>query len=165
MTEFGIPNYDSGQPKPKWVTMAKRLSESQEMYVKTIFVLEREFDPVRVSQIAKARGVSAASVTEALRTLQDRGLIRHKAYGDVRLTAKGRRMAKTIVDRFDVLYRFLNGFLGLPKSAAKNEACEFEHVISPESLERLAALLEFADRDGGGLSRAIEQFQENYRRR
>ena len=145
--------------------MVKKLSESLEMYVKTILVLEREFDPVRVSQIAKARGVSAASVTEAIRTLQDKGLILHKAYGGVRLTAQGRRMARTIVGRFNVLYRFLNGVLGLSEAAADREACEFEHVISPESVERLAAFLEFVDGDGDSLPAEIAKFQQQYKQR
>jgi DtxR family Mn-dependent transcriptional regulator len=144
--------------------MVKKLSETLEMYVKTILVLEREFDPVRVSQIAKARGVSAASVTEAIRTLQDKGLIRHKAYGGVRLTPQGRRMARTIVGRYKVLYRFLNEVLGLSEAAAEREACEFEHVISPESVERLAAFLEFANRGGQGLSDSIARFHDYYKK-
>ncbi len=49
--------------------MAKKLSETLEMYLKTILILEREYNPVRVNQIAKVRGVSAASVTEAIQTL------------------------------------------------------------------------------------------------
>jgi len=145
--------------------MVKKLSESLEMYIKTILVLEREFDPVRVSQIAKARGVRAASVTEAIRTLQDKELILHKAYGSVRLTAQGRRMARTIVSRFDVLYRFLNGVLGLCEAAADREACEFEHVITPELVERLAVFLEFLDQDQNGLSAEIAGFQEYYKHR
>jgi DtxR family Mn-dependent transcriptional regulator len=135
------------------------------MYVKTILVLEREYEPVRVSQIAKARGVSAASVTEAIRTLQEKGLIDHKAYGGVRLTAQGRRMARTIAERFDVLYRFLNGVVGLSEAASDREACELEHAVSPESVERLGAFLEFAGKEDGGLSVAISQFHDYYARR
>jgi DtxR family Mn-dependent transcriptional regulator len=135
------------------------------MYVKTILVLEREFDPVRVSQIAKARGVSAASVTEAIRTLQDKGLIDHKAYGGVRLTAQGRRMARTIVGRFNVLFRFLNEMVGMSEATADKEACELEHVVSHESVERLGALLEFAEQDGGALTSEINRFHNYYRQR
>ena len=60
--------------------MTRKLSETLEMYLKTILALEREFNPVRVSQIAKARGVSPASGTEAIQTLQEKGLRRLKAY-------------------------------------------------------------------------------------
>ena len=128
--------------------MAKRLSETLEMYLKTILILEGEYNPVRMNQIAKARGVSAASVTEAVQTLQEKGLILHKAYKGVRLSAEGRRLAETIKGRYDVLYRFLTDVLGLEEIAADRDACEIEHVVSAETLERLAAFLERLQLDG-----------------
>jgi DtxR family Mn-dependent transcriptional regulator len=143
--------------------MARKLSETLEMYLKTILILEREYNPVRMSQIAKARGVSAASVTEAVKTLQDKGLILHKAHQGVRLSAEGRRAAETIRERYDVLYRFLTGVLGLEATAADRDACEIEHVVSKETLERLAAFLDHANRGGGMAPEEIRRFQAEFK--
>jgi DtxR family Mn-dependent transcriptional regulator len=125
--------------------MAKRLSETLEMYLKTILILEEEFNPVRVNQIARARGVSAASVTEAVQNLQDKGLILHKAYRGVRLSAEGRRLAEAIKRRYDILFRFFTDVLGLDEVAADRDACEIEHVVSPETLERFTAFLDHVE--------------------
>jgi len=142
--------------------MAKRLSETLEMYLKTILILEGEFNPVRTNQIAKARGVSAASVTEAVRSLQDKGLILHKAYQGVRLSAEGKRLAETILGRYDVLSRFLTNVLGMSATAADRDACEIEHVVSVETVERLEAFLDHANRGGGMAPDEIQRFQEEF---
>jgi Mn-dependent DtxR family transcriptional regulator len=138
------------------------LSEKLEMYLKTILILEREYNPVRVSLIAKARGVSAASATEAIQTLREKDLILHRAYRGVRLSAKGRRIARRIEARHEVLLRSLTKILGMDKRKATRDACEIEHVASPETMERLAALLEFIDRRGERLSELIADFHEDY---
>lgn len=140
--------------------MVKRLSETLEMYLKTILVLEREYNPVRVNQIARARGVSAASVTEAIRSLQDKGLILHKAYKSVRLSAEGRRTAQTIEHRYTVLHRFLVDVLGLSEAVAESDACEFEHVASTETIDRLAAFLKRAG-ENKSLSDVVSRFRED----
>ena len=142
--------------------MAKRLSETLEMYLKTILILEEEYNPVRTSQIAKARGVSAASVTEAVQTLQEKGLILHKAYQGVRLSAEGKRLAETILGRYNVLYRFLTNVLGMSEAAADRDACEIEHVVSVETVERIEAFLDHANRGGGMDPDEIKRFQEEF---
>ncbi|UCH84066.1 MAG: metal-dependent transcriptional regulator [Candidatus Latescibacterota bacterium] len=142
-----------------------KLSDKLEMYLKTILLLEREYKPVRVSHIAKMRGVSAASVTEAIHTLQDRGLILHRAYGGVRLSAKGRRKARQIEGYHDVLRHFLTDILGVGEPLATGDACEIEHVASAETMERLTAMLEYLDQSDVDVSRLIAGFQKFYSRR
>lgn len=141
--------------------MAKRLSETLEMYLKTILILEEEFNPVRVNQIAKARGVSAASVTEAVQTLQEKGLILHKAYRGVRLSAEGRRLAEAIKRRYDILFRFFTDVLGLDDLTADRDACEMEHVVSPETLERFTAFLDHVE---SAAHEEISRFREGFGR-
>jgi len=141
--------------------MAKKLSETLEMYLKTIIELEREYNPVRMSQIAKAREVSPASVTEAIQTLQDKGLILHKAYQGVRLSAEGRRLAESVEIRYDVLQRFLTRLLGLTASVADRDACEIEHVASRETIERLSAFLDHVS-EVEELSSAVAHFQKKF---
>lgn len=142
--------------------MSGHLSEKLEMYLKTILQLEREYSPVRVGQIAKERGVSAASVTEAIATLQERGLILHKAYQGVRLSAEGRRVAERIENRFNVLQHFLTGVLGVDPVVGSRDACEIEHVASAETMERLEAFLQYMDQCRMNVSEIISHFKDYY---
>ncbi|HEU4364527.1 MAG TPA: metal-dependent transcriptional regulator [Candidatus Krumholzibacteria bacterium] len=142
--------------------MSRHLSDKLEMYLKTILVLERAYSPVRVNQIAKERGVSAASVTEAIGTLQERGLILHKAYQGVRLSAEGRRVAERILNRYEVLRHFLTDVLGVEESTGRRDACEIEHVASPETMDRLEAFLKYVDHCRLNVSEVISHFKDYY---
>lgn len=142
--------------------MSRKLSDKLEMYLKTILQLERQYNPVRVSQIAEVRGVSAASATQAIQTLQTKGLVLHQAYGDVRLSAKGRRVANEVEGKYTVLRDFLKEILGLDPALAQRDACEIEHVASPETMERLTAFLEYVGRCRLNVSQVIGHFQEYY---
>jgi DtxR family Mn-dependent transcriptional regulator len=142
--------------------MARTLSEKLEMYLKTILILERSYSPVRVKQIAKERGVSAASVTEAIATLQERGLILHKAYQGVRLSAEGRRVAERIESRFNVLQHFLTDVLGVDPSVGARDACEIEHVASAATMDRLEAFLSYVTHCRLNVSEVISHFKDYY---
>ena len=145
--------------------MARKLSDTLEMYLKTVLVLEREYNPVRPSQIAKVRGVSAASVTEAIHTLQNKGLILRQTHRGVRLSAQGRRVAKRIEGRYEVLRYFLTEILGGGEALARRDACEIEHVTSPETMDRLTAFVEYVHRCKMNVPEMISHFQEYYAKR
>jgi Mn-dependent DtxR family transcriptional regulator len=142
--------------------MTKKLSETLEMYLKTILILEREYNPVRLNQIAKVRGVSAASVTEAVQTLQDKGLILRRAHQGVRLSAGGRRVARRVEDRYEVIRYFLTGVLGVGETVAQRDACEIEHVATTETIDRLKAFLEYVHRCKLNVAEVVSHFQDYY---
>jgi len=145
--------------------MTRKLSDTLEMYLKTVLILEREYNPVRSSQIAKVRGVSAASVTEAIRTLQDKGLILRQSHRGVRLSAEGRRVAQHVEGRYEVLRYFLTEVLGGGETLARRDACEIEHVASPETMDRLTAFVEYVHRCKLNVPEVISHFHEYYEKR
>jgi DtxR family Mn-dependent transcriptional regulator len=59
----------------------------------------------------------------------------------VRLTAAGESRAQTLVRRHRLSERFFGEVLGLAEPAAEREACELEHVLSPEATDSVCALL------------------------
>lgn len=142
--------------------MSRRLSETQEMYLKTILNLEREYNPVRLSHVAKHRGVKSASVTEAIQTLLAKGLVLHQPYGGVSLSAEGRRVASEVEKRYAVLQDFLTEILGLDKRVAERDACEVEHVVSAETMKRLTAFLDYVNRCKLNVSQVIAHFHDYY---
>jgi DtxR family Mn-dependent transcriptional regulator len=114
----------------------------------------------RSKDIAEAMKVSRASVTGALKTLSEKGLVNYKPYGYATLTAAGQRVARRVVRRHEVLTRFFEGLLGAEATTAQAAACRAEHTLGPEITARLMAFMEFVSkRQDDGLDIA-QQFQE-----
>jgi DtxR family Mn-dependent transcriptional regulator len=138
--------------------MHKPLTPNMEMYLKTIYEIVDGGNEPRVKAIADRLGVKMPSVTGALETLRGRGLVAHDRYGDVRLTVRGKRLAREVKDRNDLIHRFLLDVLKLPPTIASRDACVLEHVVSPMTLERLAAFLEFLRVCDRGANETIAHF-------
>ena len=117
--------------------MAGKLSSSMEDYIKAIHLLEDKRGYVRVKDIAEKLHITMPSVSSALNTLKKRGLVTHKRYDAVNLTEEGRKLARGILKRHDVLLTFFSRILGLDHEIAEKDACAMEHAISPETMESL----------------------------
>ncbi|UCG82200.1 MAG: metal-dependent transcriptional regulator [Dehalococcoidia bacterium] len=127
----------------KGLSMTTERTASMEDYLEAIAVLREEEVEVRVTQISKRLGVKKPSVTAALHKLSEDGLVKHRRYGHVELTGKGRKIAEEVMRRHEVLFRFLSEILGVDSDTAQEDACKVEHSLSPTSLERLAKFVEF----------------------
>jgi DtxR family Mn-dependent transcriptional regulator len=138
--------------------MHKPLTPNMEMYLKTIYEIADGGGEPRVKAIADRLGVKMPSVTGALETLCARGLVTHDRYGDARLTVRGRRVAREVKNRNDLIHRFLLEVLKLPPATASRDACVLEHVVSPVTLDRLAAFLEFLRVCDRGADETIAHF-------
>ena len=131
-----------------------------EMYLKTMLRLDEDGQPVRVKTIAESLGITMPSVSEALHTLKSKGLVLHPSYGEVRLSARGRRVAVGVNDRFEVLQRFLVEVLKVDERVAEHEACEIEHVVGKDTFERLTAYLDFLGTCRMDLSEMMNHFHQ-----
>lgn len=138
----------------------KSLTPNMEMYLKTIFEITGDGGQPRVKLIAQRLGVTMPSVTGAIENLQTKGLVEHTPYGDVKLTTKGRRVARQVKERNDLLYRFLRDVLKLPTATASRDACVLEHVVSPKTLDRMSSFLQFTESHEKEASALIDQYME-----
>jgi len=128
-------------------------STARENYLKTIFELQsaQEADvPVAVGVLAKALGVTPGTVTGMAKKLAREKLVRHQAYGGLRLTAKGQDVAISILRRHRILELFLVEIVGLDWSDVHEEAERLEHAISDRVLAGLDRLLGFPKIDPHG---------------
>ena len=121
------------------------LSESLEDYLKTISRLVALDGSARVRDIARQMQVNYPSVTGALRSLSQRGLVNYAPYEHVTLTAKGRRLAGDILVRHKTLQDFLVKVLGVEAQSADETACRMEHVLPIDVRDRFLQFLEFVD--------------------
>lgn len=116
-------------------------SESQEDYLEAILATIEEKGGVRAKDIAERLGVTSASVTGALRSLSERGLLTHAPYDVIALTARGRKLAADVTRRHRLLHKFLVEVLGVDADEAQGIACRMEHALSPDVTERLATFV------------------------
>jgi DtxR family Mn-dependent transcriptional regulator len=112
-----------------------------EDYLKAIYTLAEESQPVIAARVAEEMGVSPSTMFSALRRLEKEGYARVERRKDIRLTAKGKKVAETILRRHYLTERFLTDLLGLDWVSAHQEAHRMEHVISPTVEKKLAEVL------------------------
>ncbi|NLZ17163.1 MAG: metal-dependent transcriptional regulator [Desulfobulbaceae bacterium] len=145
----------------------QELSASMEDYLEAIYLTMQSKDKVRSGDLAARLNVSSSSVTEALRLLRDKGLVKYVRYGSVSLTGTGLAAAKDVYYRHCMLARFLVEVLGVDAAMAEESACRLEHAIAPDILRRFVAYMHFTQEpqaETGEPGPLVRAFQEFYRR-
>jgi DtxR family Mn-dependent transcriptional regulator len=126
------------------------LSESQEDYLKQIFLLGEEGGRVSTQALARRLRVKPASVTEMVSRLAQLGLVEHAPYRGVRLTEGGKRVALEMVRHHRLLETYLVEHLGYTWDEVHDEAERLEHVISERFEARIAEVMGHPTRDPHG---------------
>lgn len=120
-----------------------KITPTVEDYLKAIYVLGEEAQPVIAARVAGEMGVSPSTMFGTLRRLEREGYVRVEHRKEIHLTGKGKKVAEGILRRHFLTERLLTDILGLDWVKAHQEAHRLEHVISPEVEERLAKLLRY----------------------
>ncbi len=126
------------------------LSESQQDYLKQIFLLADHGGTVSTQALAERLGVRPASVTGMVHRLGHLGLVEHERYRGVRLTDAGRRAALETLRHHRLLETYLATFLGYGWDEVHDEAERLEHVISERFEARIAEALGHPTHDPHG---------------
>lgn len=114
-----------------------KLTSSQEEYLKTIYLLEKNSKKVRVTDIATRLEITKPSVNKAINMLKDMKLINYKAYGNITLTKEGEIYAIEVMKKQDILKMFLVEILNIDKKQAEKEAIAMKHAISEQTAKKL----------------------------
>ncbi len=121
------------------------ISITLENYIKIIGELSQKNKEVRVKDIADALNVKLSTVTSALKALSEKGLINYKPYKPILLTEQGEEISKDLINKKEILTSFFEEILDISESDAEKLACEMEHTISKENLEKFKNFLVFID--------------------
>ncbi len=119
-----------------------RLTVAMENYLETVYELSADGAGARVTDIAAHLGVTKASANNAMAVLAEKGLIANEKYQEIRLTAQGIELARSISQKHATIKQFLIGVLSVGEENAETDACAIEHVISKESI---AAMRKYLD--------------------
>jgi len=121
------------------------MTKALEDYLEEIHVLILQKGRARVRDVAHDLNVKMPSVVKALAELKKLDLVNQEPYGDIELTAKGRRLAANVLGRHTLLKAFLMK-LNVPEELADKDACLMEHILSATTLERIRDFVEGAQR-------------------
>ena len=116
------------------------MTKSLEDYIEVVYVLIQEKRRARVRDIAGKLKVKMPSVVKAIGELKKLGLVTQEPYGDVELTAKGRRIATIILNRHNKIREFLMR-IGVSRRIADKDACLMEHILSAETMDKIRDFL------------------------
>jgi DtxR family Mn-dependent transcriptional regulator len=141
------------------VSKNENLSASLEDYLEAIFNLTGASKPAHSKDIAETLGVSRASVTGALRSLKEKGLVNYKPYDCVSLTETGRLAAADVVRKHNILKSFFINVLGVQADIAHTAACKAEHALGPAIITRLLCLIDFVTEEGKNGYDLVGRFQ------
>lgn len=115
----------------------KKLSSSAEDYLEAVGVLCARHGQAQVSDVAEMLNVKKPSVTVAMRSLADLGLITYKPYQPIQLTEEGKIYARKVMNAHGVLLRFMQEAAGLSAERATQAACEMEHVLTADEVKEI----------------------------
>lgn len=109
---------------------SSRPSATIEDYLSTLYVLQRDGEPIVGARLAELLGVSAPTVTNTLKRMARDGLIVTDDPQGTRLTEAGWQAASSVMRRHMLTEWLLARMVGWSK--AHTQAHEMEHVVSEE---------------------------------
>jgi DtxR family Mn-dependent transcriptional regulator len=116
-------------------------TRAQQDYLKALYQLHGDHQPVPTRDLAQRLGVSSPSVSEMVTRLTAQGLVEHDRYRGQQLTREGRKVALELVRHHRLLEMFLVQILGYSLDEVHEEAERLEHVISERMEQRIFELL------------------------
>ncbi len=111
---------------------------AEENYLKAILSISLyKNNKVSTSAIAQEIGTTAASVSDMLKKLQEKKLIKYKKYQGVELSKKGKKTAINILRKHRLWETFLVKNLGFNWGEVHEIAEQLEHIKSTKLVEKL----------------------------
>lgn len=135
-----------------------KLTASQEDYLEAIFHVVEERRVARSKDLIQRLGVNSSSVTQALRTLSERGMIHYEPYGVVTLTDRGEALARDVIRRHEALRTFFVDILQVDAKVAEDAACKMEHAMPRLIVDRLVNFIDYTARCPRGAADWVEGF-------
>jgi DtxR family Mn-dependent transcriptional regulator len=118
--------------------------KTMEEYIEIIHALEIQEGRAATGRIASEMKVKPSSATEILKKLQKEGLLQYETYAGATLTDSGRRLALELKSKHKAIADFLS-IIGVDRRVAERDACQMEHHVGQETMERLERFVQFVN--------------------
>ncbi|MCY2686632.1 metal-dependent transcriptional regulator [Salinimicrobium sp. TH3] len=126
-------------------------SLSEENYLKAIFHLERKYaGGVSTNALAEEMETKASSVTDMVKKLSEKDLVKYRKYQGVHLSEKGKRTAIEVIRKHRLWEVFLVEKLNFSWDEVHDIAEQLEHIKSEKLTDELDKFLGHPKRDPHG---------------
>ena len=126
-------------------------SDSTENYIKAIYSLsDHNAQWVNTNDLAERMDIKASSVSDMLKKLDQKNLIKYQKYRGVKLSDEGSKLALKVIRKHRLWEVFLQDKLGFNWDEVHDIAEQLEHISSPELVKRLDEFLNFPQYDPHG---------------
>ncbi|CAM4188789.1 metal-dependent transcriptional regulator [Cytophagaceae bacterium 50C-KIRBA] len=126
-------------------------SFAEENYLKIIYRLsESTLEDISTNAVAELTQTKAASVTDMLRKLAEKGWVNYQKYQGVRLTEEGEKIALSVVRKHRLWEVFLVDKMGFNWDEVHEIAEQLEHIESEALINKLDEFLNFPKIDPHG---------------
>jgi DtxR family transcriptional regulator, Mn-dependent transcriptional regulator len=125
-------------------------STSEENYIKAIFHLQSDQNPVTTNALAEKLKTKPASVTDMMKKLKTKKLLHYQPYQGFRLSNEGKKVALDIIRRHRLWEFFLAEKLKFKWDEVHMVAEDLEHVSSKKLIDKLDEYLGYPKFDPHG---------------
>lgn len=127
------------------------LSHSEENYLKAIYnKTQGDVETVSTNELADKMNTKASSITDMVKKLSDKKLVKYKKYKGCSLTTEGEKSALKVIRKHRLWEVFLVDKLGFGWDEVHVIAEQLEHIRSVKLTEKLDEFLEFPKYDPHG---------------
>jgi DtxR family Mn-dependent transcriptional regulator len=119
-----------------------QLIDTTEMYLRTIYELLEEGITPRRARIVERLHQTGPTVSQTVGRMERDGLLTIDGERLIQLSPEGHASAVEVMRKHRLVERLLLDVIGLDIALVHDEACRWEHVVSPAVEERLAVLLD-----------------------
>ena len=127
------------------------ISFTEENYLKVIHRLsEATSEDISTNAVAELMQTKAASVTDMLRKVAEKGWVNYQKYQGVRLSVEGEKIALSIVRKHRLWEVFLVDKMGFNWDEVHEIAEQLEHIESDQLINKLDEYLGFPKTDPHG---------------
>ncbi|AZA84084.1 MULTISPECIES: metal-dependent transcriptional regulator [Bacteroidota] len=117
------------------------ISETEENYLKALFVLSIDKGEVNISELSKQLEVKIPTANSMMKRLAEKELVIYESYKPVKLSAKGKKEAALIIRKHRLTEMFLVEKMGFGWEEVHLIAEQIEHIRSTAFFEKMDELL------------------------
>ena len=114
--------------------------ETEDLYLRAIFMLQRDTGETRSVDIASSVMRTKATVSYTVKQLKSRGYVQINDAGRIQLTESGADRAAFVYESYQLLKELLMK-AGADEQMAEENACRMERVISPDAVDVIRTYL------------------------
>ena len=112
--------------------------EHVEMYLKAMWLIKENNEPIKVSTVANLLRIRQPSVVQMMKKIDKMGYVKYKKF-DIKLTEKGEKIGAGIVRKSRLLEVLMTNYLKIKPD--EKIVCGMEHHMSDEFTNSLSSIL------------------------